>query len=106
MLSTSMIIKLVLVFIAGGLIMYSLLAVNKKKKHFQIYPDSIKKDFYKSVRMMTILNVIASVLILVSCLFLYTNLFYVFLFLSAFLSIGALYALYDEFDEFNDDEEM
>jgi len=99
-------IKLVLIFLAGGLTIFSLLAVNKKKKHFQIYPDSIKKDFYKSVRTMTIMNVIGAVFILTSCLFLNTHLFFVFLFLSAFLSIGALYALYDEFDEFNDDEEM
>lgn len=78
---------------------FTLLTISKKKKHFQIFPDQIKKDFYKMVRMMSILSIVSAFLIIGACFIFSSNLMYILLVISLFLSASSLYALYDEFNE-------
>jgi hypothetical protein len=94
--------KIILLILSSLSVIFSLLVIAKKKKHFQIFPDDIKKDYYKTVRNMSIANGIASLLIILSLVFYQTNFVYFILVISMAISIGALYSIYDEFGEFDE----
>lgn len=96
--------KLFLLVLSSFCAIFSLLTIAKKKKGFQIFPDSTKKQFYKMVRWMTIANVLSAMLIVLSIYLLETNYAFLTLIVSMFLSVGALYAVYDEFGELNGEE--
>ncbi|WPS85377.1 hypothetical protein SMD22_01745 (plasmid) [Brevibacillus halotolerans] len=94
--------KIILLTLSSFSVIYSLLVIAKKKKHFQIFPESIRKDFYKMIRNMSIANCIATVLIIVGLFFFSTNSVYFLLVISMFLSVGSLYSVYDEFGELDE----
>lgn len=91
------------ILFASAFTIYSLLSINKKKKHFQIFPDDLKKQLYQKVRIMTFLNVLGVFSILGSCLLIQSPLFFVFIILAIFISTGSLYTLYDEFEDKQDE---
>lgn len=94
--------KLILFSLCGFSVIYSSLTIHKKKKHFQIFPDSLKKDYYKTIRMMSLANILSAVLILVAGYLFASNFTYILLVISMFLSVGALYGVYEELGDLDD----
>lgn len=99
------IIKIFSIFLSAVLSIVALVKLGKKKEHFQIYPDSIKKEFLKETRFMTILNILSVAFIFISFFLIQSNLFFILVLTSMFLSANSLYQLYEEFGDFEDKEE-
>lgn len=94
------IIKGILILLAVSIVIFSLATIGKKKEHFQIFPDSIKKDYFKMARIMTILNILSVLLIFASLAIINSNFSYIVIVSSMFLSSTALYSFYEEFSDF------
>lgn len=71
----------------------TLFYIHKEKKKFQVYPDVIKKDLYRSVRTSTILSTTAAALCFVCLSLLKSDLFFVFVFLCFFLNLSSVFLL-------------
>lgn len=104
-MSTLLIIKSVVMLIATIMTVVALVKLGKQKAHFQIYPDSIKKDYFKEVRTMTVLNILSVLLIFLSFFTFETNFFFIIILTSMFLTINTLIQLSEDFGEFKDDKE-
>lgn len=91
--------KFILLGLCSLATIFTLLTISRKKKKFQIFPDQIKKDFYKMVRNMSIASIVSAFLITGACFIFDSNLMYILLVVSLFLSVSSLYSLYDEFNE-------
>jgi hypothetical protein len=96
--------KIVLMAVCTILVAVSLLSIGKKKKEFRIYPDSIKKDFYKVVRIGTIANAVSALLIIATCAVIEKNYAYLILLVSLFISVGALYSVYEQIGDIHDEK--
>ncbi|PLS19664.1 hypothetical protein CVD28_04405 [Bacillus sp. M6-12] len=99
-----LIVKWLVLFLSTVSAVVALVRLGKKKTHFQIFPDSIKKEYFKEVRTMTILNILAVVLIFVAFLFIHSNFFFIIIIASMFLSINSLIQLYEDFGDLKDDD--
>jgi len=95
-------IKIFFMLLAGIFTIYSLVKLSKRKTHFQLYPDSIKKEYLKEVRISTILNFISVVLILSSYFFLQSYLFFFPILFAMLLTAHSLSQLYEDFDDFKE----
>ncbi|MGW8416472.1 hypothetical protein ACWGKP_20935 [Brevibacillus sp. NPDC055896] len=94
--------KILLLALSSFSVIFSLLTIAKKKKHFQIFPESIRKEYYKIVRNMTIANSISAILIIAGLYWFSTNFVYLLLIISMFLSVASIHSVYDEFGETNE----
>ncbi|WCK56952.1 hypothetical protein PP175_27565 (plasmid) [Aneurinibacillus sp. Ricciae_BoGa-3] len=103
-MSILLIVKGILIVIATVLAIISLVRLSKKKKHFQIFPESIKKEYFKEARMMTILNLLSVAFIFVSFFLIHNNMFFLPVTLSLFLSLNALFAQEEDFGDLNNDK--
>lgn len=90
-----------ILLIAAIVLIYSLKNISRKKKYFQKYPDSVKKDFYKQIRLVSYLNYISTFFLVISTILMSTNLFLVFVVLSIFLSVNAISYLDDDYDNYD-----
>lgn len=97
-----LILKGVSLLVSTVLVIIALVRLSKKKEHFQIFPDSIKKEYFKEVKLMTIMNIFSVVLILISFTLIKTNLFFIVSLVSMFLSINSILQLHEDFDEITD----
>lgn len=94
-----MVVKILLLLFCSGITIYTLLKASSKKKSFQEYPDQIKKEFYRMMRLTWVLGAVSAILILASVfLFFDSNLAYVLLSIAMFFGISSLH-YYLEFNE-------
>jgi UDP-N-acetylmuramyl pentapeptide phosphotransferase/UDP-N-acetylglucosamine-1-phosphate transferase len=103
-LNTILIIKGFSILLSTILAVVALIRLAKKKTHFQIFPDSIKKEYFKEVRTMTILNILAVLLIFVAFAVIQKSYFFIIIIASMFLSINSLIQLYEDFGDFKDED--
>lgn len=104
-MSTLFIIKSAVMLVATVMAVIALVKLGKQKAHFQIYPDSIKKEYFKEVRMMTILNIVSVALIFSSFFTFDTNFFFIITLTSMFVTMNTLIQLSEDFGDFKDDQD-
>lgn len=95
--------QVILFFIALGFAVYSLIQMAKQKKHYQIFPDSIKKDLYRGSRMITIINIVSVVFILIAIAIHHSSFYYVPIFVSLLMSMSAIKAQIDQKKEYGEE---
>lgn len=90
------------VLVATILVIIALVKLGKRKKHFQIFPDSIKREYFKEARLMTFLNIESVAFIFISCFLFNSPLFYILILLSIFLTIHSLINIDENFNDSHD----
>ena len=81
-------------------VVYSLFSINDFKRKIQIFPDSLKNEYTKSVRGLTILCIISGLFLLASFALIQSNLFFILAGVSLFTSLGAISQLIDKSEQF------
>lgn len=96
--------KIVVLLICYSLVITALVLAAREKKYIQVFPVVIQKDKYRDVRIITILNILAAVILVFSAISIKTNIFYVITMLAAFLSIGSINALFETMEPDKDND--
>lgn len=103
-MSTLLIFKSAILLVATVMTVIALVKLGKQKAHFQIYPDAIKKEYFKEVRIMTVLNIVSVVLIFSSFFTFETNFYFIIILTSMFLTVNTLIQLSEDFGDFKNDK--
>lgn len=95
-------LKAILILVSVVTTIVALLKLGKKKKHFQIFPDSTKKELFKEARMVTILNIISVVFIFASAFVFYSSFFYILIIMSLLLAFNSIINIEENLTDFHD----
>lgn len=90
--------KMILFVVSTLITVYSLMLINKTKKHFQIFPDNLKKEYYKSLKSMTLLSFTSVIFVVTSFICLASSNFFILSGVSIFLSLCSISSTMDQIE--------